>query len=72
MSRDQLVTRLAEAGARRREAMDAKRNASREIGELIPRAYHAGIGVTEITRLTGMSPRAVYDVLHANGEKPAG
>ena len=72
MSREQLATRLADAGARRRDAMDAKHNASAEIAELIPRAYRAGIGVTEMTRLTGMSARAVYDVLHASGETPTG
>ena len=65
--RDELTAQLAEAGQERSQAIDARRAASRRIAGLIPRAYKAGIGVTEITRLTGMSHRAVYDVLRESG-----
>jgi hypothetical protein len=43
--------------------MEAKREASQELAELIPLARRAGIGVTELVRLSGMSPRGVYDIL---------
>jgi hypothetical protein len=66
--RDELSAQLAEAGKQRADAIDARRAASRRIAELIPRAYRAGVGVTEMTRLTGMSHRAVYDVLRESGE----
>lgn len=72
MSRDKLVEQLAEAGRDRTAAIEARRAASRRITDLIPRAYRAGIGVTEITRLTGMSHRAVYDVLRESGEPLSG
>lgn len=63
MKRDEIVRRLADAGQRRTAAMESKREASAEIAELVPLARRAGMGVTEIVRLTGMSPRAVYDIL---------
>lgn len=66
--RDALTAQLAEAGEQRTAAIEARRAASKRIAELIPRAYRAGIGVTEMTRLTGMSHRAVYDVLRESGE----
>jgi AraC-like DNA-binding protein len=72
MSREKLTAQLIEAGQERERARVARHDATRRIGDLIPRAYRAGIGVTEITRLTGMSRRAVYDVLHESGETPSG
>lgn len=66
MDRDELAKRLADAGQRRTAAMDSKRKASEEIVELVPLARRAGMGVTEIVRLTGMSPRAVYDILRGH------
>ncbi len=71
MSRDKLAAQLAEAGAERARAIEARSAATKRIASLIPRAYRAGIGVTEIGRLTGMTNRAVYDVLHRSGEKPS-
>jgi hypothetical protein len=70
--RDVLTAQLAEAGERRAAAIEARRAASKRIAVLIPRAYRAGIGVTEMTRLTGMSHRAVYDVLRESGEALSG
>lgn len=67
MSRDELTAELADAGRQRAKAIESRRAASQRIAELIPRAYRAGIGVTEMTRLTGMSHRAVYDVLRESG-----
>ena len=72
MSREKLTEQLAQAGREREKVNDARHALTRRIGELIPRAYRAGIGVTEITRLTGMSRRAVYDVLHESGITPSG
>jgi DNA-binding phage protein len=72
MSREKLTAQLIEAGKEREQAQTARHAATKRIGDLIPRAYRAGIGVTEITRLTGMSRRAVYDALHASGETPTG
>jgi len=63
MDRDEIAARIARAGRRRTRAMEAKREASQELADLIPLARRAGIGVTEIVRLSGMSPRGVYDML---------
>jgi hypothetical protein len=63
MDRDEIASRIARAGRRRTRAMEAKRDASQELAELIPLARRAGIGVTEIVRLSGMSPRGVYDMI---------
>ena len=63
MDRDEIAARIARAGRRRTRAMEAKREASQELAELIPLARRVGIGVTEIVRLSGMSPRGVYDML---------
>jgi hypothetical protein len=70
VSREKLTAQLADAGRERAQMMEARHAITRRIGELIPAAYRAGIGVTEITRLTGMSRRAVYDVLHESGISP--
>jgi len=72
MSREKLAQQLAQAGREREKVMEARHAITRRIADLIPRAYRAGIGVTEITRLTGMSRRAVYDVLHESGITPSG
>lgn len=66
VDREQHIARLTEAGKRRRRAMDAKRKASEEIAAMIPAAHRAGVGVSEIAKLTGMSRRAVYDILGEN------
>jgi len=63
MDREEIAARIARAGRRRTRAMETKREASQELAELIPIARRAGIGVTEIVRLSGMSPRGVYDML---------
>lgn len=63
MDREEIAAGIARAGRRRTRAMEAKRDASAELAELIPLARRAGIGVTEIVRLSGMSPRGVYDIL---------
>jgi hypothetical protein len=72
VSREKLTAQLAEAGREREQAIEARRAATRRIAGLIPRAYRAGIGVTEIARLTGMTNRAVYDALHEAGVTPTG
>ena len=71
MSREKLAAALVDAGREREQINEARHAITQRIADLIPRAYRAGIGVTEITRLAGMSRRAVYDVLHESGEKPS-
>ncbi len=63
MDRDEIAARITRAGKRRTRAMDTKRDASQELADLIPLARQAGIGVTEIVKLSGMSYRGVYDVI---------
>ncbi len=63
MDRDEIAARITRAGTRRTRAMDTKRDASQELADLIPLARQAGIGVTEIVKLSGMSYRGVYDVI---------
>jgi hypothetical protein len=63
MDRDEIAARIARAGRRRARAMQAKREASEELAGLILLARRAGMGVTEIVKLSGMSPRGVYDML---------
>jgi hypothetical protein len=71
VSREELTAQLTEAGRERAAAIEARRAASQRIAALIPRAYRAGIGVTEMARLTGMTNRAIYDVLHERGVVPS-
>jgi DNA invertase Pin-like site-specific DNA recombinase len=63
MDRDRLAERLSAVGTRRTEAMEAKRQASEELAQLVPQAHAAGIPVAEIVRRTGLSRRGVYDFL---------
>jgi hypothetical protein len=63
MKREEIVAQLVRTGEQRVAAMEARRAATDAFARLIPLAYRAGIGVTEITRLTGLSRRSVYDVL---------
>ncbi|HYV16263.1 MAG TPA: hypothetical protein VE972_09585 [Conexibacter sp.] len=63
MKRDEIIARLVKVGEQRSAALEAREAAADEFARLIPLAQRAGIGPTEITRLTGLSRRAVYDVL---------
>jgi myo-inositol catabolism protein IolC len=63
MKRDEIIERLVRASERRAAALDERQAAADELAKLIPLAQRAGVGATEITRLTGLSRRAVYDVL---------
>lgn len=67
VKRDEIMDRLVKAGERRTAAIEARQDAADELAKLIPLAQRAGIGATEITRLTGLSRRAVYDVLDSTG-----
>jgi hypothetical protein len=60
-----LAKRLAAVGSRRAQLIHDRRQVTAELAALVPRAYAAGIGVTEMTRLTGMSSRSIYDILNA-------
>lgn len=63
MSREEIASKLADAGRRRAEAMEARDEIAREIADLVVEAQRAEFGVTEIARLTGMSRRSIYDLL---------
>jgi hypothetical protein len=58
---DDLRDQLAAVGKRRQEAVEAKRTASHELATLVPRAVKAGIGPSEVARLTGLSRQGVRD-----------
>lgn len=62
--RQATARRKLEDLAARRRAMLAERHAiTRDLGDVVPAAHAAGLGVSEIARLTGLSRRAVYDLL---------
>ncbi|HST33038.1 MAG TPA: hypothetical protein VLJ80_05900 [Solirubrobacteraceae bacterium] len=61
---ENLRTQLVAVGKRRREAVEAKRATSHELAALIPRAVKAGIGPSELARLTGLSRQGVRDFTH--------
>jgi hypothetical protein len=67
MKAETLRAQLAKVGKRRAAAMTAKQCASDELRELIPLAIEAGVGPTEIARLTGVSRQGVE-----NFRKPLG
>lgn len=62
---DDLRASLAEAGQRRSDAEAARADAMADIYDLVPRARAAGIGVSDIRDLTGLSRRAIYNILEA-------
>ena len=69
MKREEIAAQLVKTGEKRVAAMEARQAATDTFAKLIPLAYRAGIGVTEITRLTGLSRRSVYDVLDGTAGK---
>lgn len=64
---DILRARLADVGARRTAAAQAKATASRELAGLVPSAIEAGLSPTEVAELTGLSRQAVYDFARDRG-----
>jgi hypothetical protein len=60
-STDELRKKLAVVGRQRRAAVEAKRKASHELAALIPLAVKAGIGPSEVARVTGLSRQGVRD-----------
>jgi len=64
MKADDLRAKLADVGARRKAALDAKREASHELAALVPLAVKAGLSPSEIARLTGLSRQGVRDFTH--------
>jgi hypothetical protein len=71
MKREEIAAQLVKTGEQRIAAMEARHAATDAFAKLIPLAYRAGIGVTEMTRLTGLTRRSVYDVLHDSGISPS-
>jgi DNA-binding phage protein len=63
MKREDIAAQLVRTAEQRVAAMEARQAATEAFAKLIPLAYRAGIGVTEIARLTGLSRRSVYDAL---------
>lgn len=71
MKREEIAAQLVKTGEQRVAAMEARQTATEAFAKLIPLAYRAGIGVTEMTRLTGLTRRSIYDVLHESGISPS-
>lgn len=61
--RDTAVKRIQAAARKREEADRAKREATEELRHYCREGQSAGISVTEIARLAGLSRQAVYDLL---------
>jgi DNA invertase Pin-like site-specific DNA recombinase len=57
---------LEDAARQREDAQRRRHEATRRLAEVVPRAHAAGMPVTEIAELTGLSRRAVYDLLARN------
>lgn len=60
---DDLRRELEQIGRRRTEAIRVRDETGAQLGELVPAAHAAGLGATEIARLTGVSRQGVYDLL---------
>jgi len=64
MDRDQILADLRRAADDRVSAIVARRAAAADLARLIPRARDAGIRVSEIVEITGLSRQGVRDFLH--------
>ncbi len=60
---------LHTAGRRRTKALDARDAASTELKALIPQAQQAGMTITEIARVAGLSRMGVYDLTGGRGSR---
>jgi hypothetical protein len=69
MTPKQLRAKLAIAGQKRTDAVQAKEAASAELAILVPQALAAGLGPVEIAQLTGLSRQAVYDFKRSSTER---
>lgn len=67
---DDLRASLEEAGLRRADAERQRAEAMVDIHDLVPRARAAGIGPSDLAGLTGLSRRAVYDILGEHDHSP--
>lgn len=65
---NQLRARLEELGVRRQVAERERAVVMEETIPLVRRGRALGIGPTELQRLTGLSRRAVYDLLEEDGD----
>lgn len=63
MDENALREQLQQTGARRTDALRVRDEASAKLAELIPQAQAAGVSISEIARLTGLSRMGVYDML---------
>lgn len=62
-SRETITRRLADLGGRRAAVIAERREVRRSLAEVVPQARGAGLTPLEIAELTGMTRRAVYDLL---------
>jgi DNA-binding phage protein len=60
MDADEIRRELREAGRRRTDALAARDAATARIAELAPAATAAGIPMTEVARLAGITRQAIY------------
>jgi hypothetical protein len=66
VSADELRAELQQLGKRRREALRVRKETSERLKVLIPLARDAGVAVTEIAHLTGLTRVGVYEFLNAS------
>jgi hypothetical protein len=66
VSADELRAELQQLGKRRREALRVRKETSERLKVLIPLARDAGVPVTEIAHLTGLTRVGVYEFLNAS------
>jgi hypothetical protein len=61
--RSHALRQVAKAANRRQRADDSRREATAELREWCRRAHDAGITITEIAGVAGLSRQGVYDLL---------
>lgn len=59
-----LRSTLQTAGHKRQQARQLHRQAMTELADTIPDAIDAGIPITEIARLSGVTRQTVYNILN--------
>src|SRR5262245_30546107 len=58
-------TAIARAAARRERALEAATTTREELAELVRHVHRAGVGVTPLSRWTGLKPTRIYEILNA-------
>lgn len=69
MDRSAKLREVAKAARRRERAEASKRQATDDLREWCRHAHDAGVTITEIASVAGLSRQGVYDLL--NGQRPS-